>query len=115
MRLSRKSLATAFAAVILVAACSSSGGGASGAPSGGALTPVKFHLKWVAQTQFAGYYAAVDQGYYKDLGLDVSLVLGGPNITIMARTQSKVERSRTTSTPLRCRGFSKPIWPSHET
>ena len=80
MRLSRKSLATAFAAVMLVAACSSSGGGASGAPSGGALTPVKFHLKWVAQTQFAGYYAAVDQGYYKDLGLDVSLVLGGPNI-----------------------------------
>ena len=80
MRLSRKSLATAFAAVLLVAACSSSGGGASGAPSGGALTPVKFHLKWVAQTQFAGYYAAVDQGYYKDLGLDVSLVLGGPNI-----------------------------------
>jgi NitT/TauT family transport system substrate-binding protein len=78
MSLSRKSLATAIAAVMFVAACSS-GGSASGAPSG-ALTPVKFHLKWVAQAQFAGYYAAVDQGYYKDLGLDVTLVLGGPNI-----------------------------------
>jgi len=66
------------AAMLVVAACGSSG--ASGGASAGALTPVKFQLKWVAQTQFAGYYAAVDQGYYKDVGLDVSLLLGGPNI-----------------------------------
>ena len=76
MRLSRKMLALAGAAVVLVAACSSSGGSASSA----ALTPVKFQLQWVAQSQFAGYYAAIDQGYYKDQGLDVSLLLGGPNI-----------------------------------
>src|SRR6185369_13072458 len=76
MRLSRKLLALAGAAVVLVAACSSSGGSASSA----ALTPVKFQLQWVAQSQFAGYYAAIDQGYYKDQGLDVSLLLGGPNI-----------------------------------
>ena len=44
------------------------------------LTPVKFQLQWVAQSQFAGYYAAIDQGYYRDLGLDVSLLLGGPNV-----------------------------------
>jgi len=69
-------LALAGAAVVLVAACSSSGGSASSA----ALTPVKFQLQWVAQSQFAGYYAAIDQGYYKDQGLDVSLLLGGPNI-----------------------------------
>jgi NitT/TauT family transport system substrate-binding protein len=80
MRLSRKSLATAIAAVMLVAACSSSGGGASGGASLAVLTPVKFQLQWVAQSQFAGYYAAVDQGYYRDLGLDVQLLLGGPNI-----------------------------------
>ena len=75
-------------AVLVVAACSSSpaasgGAGSSGASSGtsaAALTKVRFHLKWVAQTQFGGYYAAVDQGYYRDEGLDVSLVLGGPNI-----------------------------------
>ena len=73
MRLSRKMLATAIAAVMLVAACSSSGGGASGGASLAVLTPVKFQLEWVAQSQFAGYYAAVDQGYYRDLGLDVQL------------------------------------------
>ena len=80
MRLSRKMLATAIAAVMLVAACGSSSGGASGGASLAVLTPVKFQLQWVAQSQFAGYYAAVDQGYYRDLGLDVQLLLGGPNI-----------------------------------
>ena len=63
---------------MLVAACSSSGGG--GGASLAALKPIKFQLQWVAQSQFAGYYAALDQGYYKDLGLDVQLLLGGPNI-----------------------------------
>ncbi|MEO8570910.1 MAG: ABC transporter substrate-binding protein, partial [Chloroflexota bacterium] len=52
----------------------------SAAASGGALTPVKFQLQWVAQSQFAGYYAALDQGYYRALGLDVTLLLGGPNV-----------------------------------
>jgi NitT/TauT family transport system substrate-binding protein len=78
MKLSRKVMAMAMAALLLlVAACSSGGGGAG---SAGALTPVKFQLQWVAQSQFAGYYAAIDQGYYKDLGLDVTLLLGGPNV-----------------------------------
>jgi len=72
------------ALVLLVAACSSSGSSAGASGGGGAslavLTPVKFQLQWVAQSQFAGYYAAIDQGYYRDLGLDVTLLLGGPNI-----------------------------------
>ena len=86
MRLSRKVAALGAAVAFALAACSSSGGGGSAAPSvavggpGGTLTPVKFQLQWVAQSQFAGYYAAQDQGYYKDAGLDVSFLLGGPNI-----------------------------------
>ena len=54
---------------------------AAGCSSGtAALKPVKFQLQWVAQSQFAGYYAAVDKGYYKDAGLDVTLLLGGPQV-----------------------------------
>ena len=85
MHLSRKLLGLAAVATLAFAACSSSTGG-SAAPSvgvggpGGTLTPVKFQLQWVAQSQFAGYYAALDQGYYRDAGLDVSFLLGGPNI-----------------------------------
>src|SRR5262249_54794799 len=45
------------------------------------LTSVTLQLKWVTQAQFAGYYAAVQQGFYKNAGLDVKLKVGGPNIT----------------------------------
>jgi NitT/TauT family transport system substrate-binding protein len=37
-------------------------------------------LKWVTQAQFAGYYVAKDKGYYKDVGLDVDIKPGGPDI-----------------------------------
>jgi len=68
-------------AAIIAAACSSGSGASAGASGGtGGGTKVRFQLQWVAQAQFAGYYAAQDQGYYKDEGLDVSFILGGPNI-----------------------------------
>jgi NitT/TauT family transport system substrate-binding protein len=44
------------------------------------LTKVTLQLKWVAQAQFAGYYAAKDKGYYKQAGLDVNIKVGGPDI-----------------------------------
>jgi NitT/TauT family transport system substrate-binding protein len=37
-------------------------------------------LKWVTQAQFAGYYVAQDKGFYKDVGLDVTIKAGGPDI-----------------------------------
>ena len=37
-------------------------------------------LKWVTQAQFAGYYVAKDKGFYKDVGLDVTIKAGGPDI-----------------------------------
>jgi len=45
-----------------------------------ALTPVKLQLQWFAQAQFAGYYAAVAQGFYRDVGLDVEILEGGVDI-----------------------------------
>jgi NitT/TauT family transport system substrate-binding protein len=38
---------------------------------------IKLQLQWVAQAQFGGYYAAVDQGFYKDAGLNVDLIEAG--------------------------------------
>ncbi|MBN8711697.1 MAG: hypothetical protein BGO12_18315 [Verrucomicrobia bacterium 61-8] len=38
-----------------------------------ALDKVVLQLKWRHQFQFAGYYAAVTQGYYRDAGFDVEL------------------------------------------
>lgn len=48
------------------------------APVTAAQTPpldqVRLQLKWRHQFQFAGYYAAIEQGYYRDAGLDVVLL-----------------------------------------
>jgi NitT/TauT family transport system substrate-binding protein len=66
----------ALVSAIVMAAPLSSTAGAS--PS---LTKVTLQLKWVTQAQFAGYYAAAAQGYYKQAGLDVNIKVGGPNIT----------------------------------
>jgi NitT/TauT family transport system substrate-binding protein len=82
MTLSRRLLAAAMVAGLAASACTTTGTPASGGTgaSGAALKPVKFQLQWVAQSQFAGYFAAVDQGFYRDEGLDVSLLLGGPQV-----------------------------------
>ena len=41
---------------------------------------VKLQLKWVTQAQFAGYYVAQAKGFYKDAGLEVTILPGGPDI-----------------------------------
>jgi len=46
-----------------------------------ANTSVTLQLRWLHQFQFAGYYAAMHKGFYKDAGLDVTLKEGGPNIS----------------------------------
>ena len=53
---------------------------ASAAPSRVGATNITLQLKWVPQAQFAGYYAAVKQGFYAKEGLNVTLKNGGPNI-----------------------------------
>ena len=72
---------------LFAAACSSDddGGGASGGGGGGGgncaqTDSVKLQLQWFIQAQFAGYYAAQDQGFYADQCLDVTIVEGGVDI-----------------------------------
>lgn len=35
---------------------------------------ITFSPQWSAQSQFAGYYAALEKGFYDEAGLDVSIV-----------------------------------------
>jgi NitT/TauT family transport system substrate-binding protein len=65
---------------LLVVAAVAAAGTATRAQATPQLTKVTLQLKWVPQAQFAGYYAALDLGYYKAAGLDVTLKNGGPNI-----------------------------------
>ncbi|MEJ7779963.1 MAG: ABC transporter substrate-binding protein [Daejeonella sp.] len=42
------------------------------------LEPLTLQLKWRHQFQFAGYYAALQKGFYKEAGFEVRLLEGGP-------------------------------------
>jgi hypothetical protein len=66
--------ALAFAFLILATALDAS---ASTAIPGDA-TPIRLQLKWRHQFQFAGYYAALEKGYYRDAGFDVTIVPASP-------------------------------------
>jgi NitT/TauT family transport system substrate-binding protein len=74
--------ATAVAAVALAACSTTPAGGGGSSPGGtpGAPTKVSLQLQWFTQGQFAGYFAAVDQGYYQEQGLDVTIKEGGVDI-----------------------------------
>ena len=50
------------------------------ANAGLAADAVTLQLKWVTQAQFAGYYVALENGYYADEDLDVTILPGGPDI-----------------------------------
>jgi NitT/TauT family transport system substrate-binding protein len=81
-------LAALVAAMLLaLAACGgdengdeAGGGGGAESEEAGELQPVTVQLKWVTQAQFAGYYAALEEGYYEEEGLDVTIRPGGPDI-----------------------------------
>ena len=44
------------------------------------LTKASLRLKWLPQTQFAGFYLAKARGYYADEGIDLTINPGGPNL-----------------------------------
>ena len=60
-------------AALTTAACS--GEGADNATAA-ALRPVTFNMSWLPQGSMAGVIAAIERGYYADVGLDVSTTRG---------------------------------------
>jgi NitT/TauT family transport system substrate-binding protein len=80
------------AAGVAIWAAIGSAGATPQAKHAAKLTKVTLQLKWVAQAQFAGYYAAKAKNFYKQMGLDVSIKVGGPDIipeTVVAGGQAQ--------------------------
>jgi NitT/TauT family transport system substrate-binding protein len=84
MKKTPKILSMVAAATMLLAACQAAPTAApkteAPAASGGEKAKVKLVLQWVVQSQFAGYFAAKDKGFYDAEGLDVTIQPGGPDI-----------------------------------
>jgi len=85
-------VAALLAFSLLAAACGDSGGtasssttapdnsGGSGASDCTTVDNVSLQLQWVTQSQFAGYYAAKDKGFYNDFCINATIVEGGVDI-----------------------------------
>jgi ABC-type nitrate/sulfonate/bicarbonate transport system substrate-binding protein len=45
-----------------------------------AASPFAFQASWINDAEFAGYFTALDKGYYTDEGLDLAYLSGGPDV-----------------------------------
>jgi NitT/TauT family transport system substrate-binding protein len=81
-------VAVGLVATLLVAACAGSDRASeapsarpspreSQAPTASTATPVRVQLRGTIRAEFAGYIAAIDEGYYEAADLDVTLVEAG--------------------------------------
>jgi len=57
--------------------------------------PFVFSPQWTVQAQFAGYYAALDQGFYAEEGLDVRIIHPSATESIEERLRNKVSNVTT--------------------
>jgi diguanylate cyclase (GGDEF)-like protein len=71
----RTGLGAVVSAVIMLAAASSE---CAAEARSGDLTPAHLQLKWRHQFQFAGFYTALEKGYYREAGFDVTFIPGAP-------------------------------------
>src|SRR5262245_11288878 len=46
------------------------------------LTKVRFQTDWYPQPEHGGYYQALAKGFYKEEGLEVEILPGGPNAQV---------------------------------
>ena len=79
-------------------------------PASPPLTPISVQLRYLHQFQFAGFYAAIDQGYYRDENLDVTLIEAtlGKN-TVDEVLSGKEQYGQTQSDLLYARLQGKPV------
>ncbi len=92
----------AAAAAIMVLACGCSRQGPAGAQAESAAPRpfrITLQLDWVAEPEHGGFYQALAKGYFRDAGLDVNIVQGGPNGFVMQKVATgKADISQNDST-----------------
>ncbi len=67
------------------------------------LIPITVQLDWVAEPEHGGFYQAQARGFFRDEGLDVTIMPGGPNAYVMPRIatgQADIGQADSTNTLL---------------
>lgn len=70
-----------IAGFLFLAGCSKQSSESASVPSTNAAK-VRFLTDWYPQAEHGGYYQALVKGYYREEGLDVEILSGGPTITV---------------------------------
>jgi len=90
--------------MVLVLGCSrQQPAGASAGSAAPQLFRITLQLDWVAEPEHGGLYQALAKGYFRDAGLDVNIVQGGPNDFVMQKVatgQADIGQNDSTNTLL---------------
>ena len=60
-------------------------GGDKAPPTDPSLTRVRLALNWFPEAEHGGFYAALEHGYYRQNGLEVEILGGGPDAPVIQR------------------------------
>jgi len=74
----RTLLLAALAAAVLLGGCGKSSEPQAAAGAAPALEKFRLQLDWYPVAEHGGYFEALVKGYYRDAGLDVTILSGGP-------------------------------------
>ena len=95
----RSSRTTALAAALLALAGCSRQPAAQAPASAESPFKITVQLDWISEPEHGGLYQALAKGYFRDAGLDVTLVQGGPNAFVMQKLATgKADIGQTDST-----------------
>ena len=98
-----RAIALAVAALLVLPGCSRQPGSSSAAPAAQGPFKINVQLDWVAEPEHGGFYQALAKGFFRDAGLDVNIMQGGPNgfvIQKVATDQADIGQSDSTNTIL---------------
>lgn len=96
-------LLAALTACLALTACDKKSPADSSAPGMPAPTKIIVQLDWVAEPEHGGFYQAAAKGFFKDAGLEVELIPGGPNAFVtqkVATNQAQIGQGDSTNTLL---------------